>query len=921
MPRRGLVRFAPHAEHNNNTTTQEQLPRRGPVRFAANAEHNNTTQELLPERNRHCTYCRKYHTGVCIYGPKIGDSTSLNHLANEFDPLSLSTSTSSSVSEAPSPAEDPVELNQRPELLAQQSLLVDSMGSIEAAVNCPERVRNLAIIAHVDHGKTTIADRLLAKASMLRDQDVAKSCKMDTGKLEQEKGITIKATSTGLLYPDEQLLINLVDCPGHVDFNGEVSAALRVTDGALLVVDCIEGVCVQTEQVLRQALQEGVQPILFLNKLDRAITELQLEPEHAYIRLVSTIEAVNCIVREYHPQFELCPSKDNVIFGSGLFGWGFTLQSLARARGLQLSSRKLWGDRYYDKETSSFVKHRPSETTERTFVSMVLQPLYRLHEIGESDDESQLAAFVKRHGLPAPAAQPRCKDMVRAVLRQWLPCGDTIVGTAAEHLPSPVAAQHARVATLGSGLEGSDAYDAIQACDPNGPLIVYITKLAPMGKAEGKKLIALGRVFSGTVRPGDKVTVIDAQHGDRHSARIERVKMMMIDKRTELASAPAGSLIGLVGVQHVGTVVQDPTFPPMCGVALSVSPVVSVAVRPKKQSDIVKVVEKLRELVKTDNTLCIEHDRETGEHCLIGTGELHMQSALHDLGELLPDGVSVLPSEPSVRVRETVSIEGQVCLAKSSNKHNRIYARAVPLSPEVESLLETGTLTPQTEEKRRSEMLAELGWDRTEARRKVLRISGNNILVDCTDGLNVSEILEHLSNAFDSVMASGVLTSSPVSGVRMEIHNGTRWHQERVHRGPAQMVEPARRAFLASLLTAQPLLCEPILEVKVQVPEKWAQKVCSVLKLRRGIIIGYESDRLVTVLAHVPVDASFGMSSDLRKETSGYAFPQCAFSEWKQIPGYPTQPNTLAGSMLNKTRTRKMLPEDLPTLKDLADKL
>lgn len=245
----------------------------------------------------------------------------------------------------------------------------------------------------------------------------------------------------------------------------------------------------------------------------------------------------------------------------------------------------------------------------------------------------------------------------------------------------------------------------------------------------------------------------------------------------------------------------------------------------------------------------------------------------------------------------------------------------MPLAREVEALLESGMLSAQTDEKARAEMLAEAGWCRQEARRKVLRIYGNNILVDCTEGMNVAEILEHLVLGFESVMDAGVLTGSPVSGARIEIHNGTRWHQERAHRGPAQMVDPARRAFLAALLSAEPHLAEPILEVSVQVPDTLAQKVCSALKQRRGVITGYESDRLVTVVAHVPVDASFGMSNELRKETHGYAFPQCSFSQWQQVPGSPLEPQTLAAAMLNKTRTRKRLPDELPLLKDLVDKL
>eukprot|EP00658_Telonema_sp_P-2_P016651 TRINITY_DN16462_c0_g1_i1.p1 TRINITY_DN16462_c0_g1~~TRINITY_DN16462_c0_g1_i1.p1 ORF type:complete len:620 (+),score=173.95 TRINITY_DN16462_c0_g1_i1:390-2249(+) len=619
-------------------------------------------------------------------------------------------------------------------------------------------MRNLAIIAHVDHGKTTIADRLLAKASMLRDQQVAKSCKMDVGALEIERGITIKATSTGLWYPKEQLLINLVDCPGHVDFNGEVSAALRITDGALLVVDCIEGVCVQTEMVLRQALDEGVVPILFLNKLDRAITELQLTPEDAYQKLVGTIEAVNTIIREYDEALQVCPVRGDVIFGSGLFGWGFTLASMAAARNLGCSSKQLWGERYKDESTNKIVKSPPSAEAKRTFIDCILQPIYRLHTIADKGDVSQLSTFAVRHGLEMPAAEPRCKDMVRALLRSWLPCGDVIVATAGTHLPSPANAQQARAHRLGAGIEGTATFDAIQACDRDGALVVYITKLAPLSK-ESKKPIALGRVFSGTARAGDRVVVIDAAHGQVHTAKIERVKMMMVDKTIDLDSAPAGSLVGLLGVQHVGTVLSDVSMPPMAGLTLAVSPVGSVAVRPKRQADTNKLVERLRALVQTDRTLILDFDNETGEHCLIGTGELHMQSALHDLGELLPAGVEVCTGEPSVRCRETIKAIGPICLAKSSNKHNRVFARAVPLSAETEELLESGALTDQTEELRRADLLEGVGWCRSEARRKVLKICGSNVLVDCTEGLAIHEVADHLVSAFEAVTHGGVLTS------------------------------------------------------------------------------------------------------------------------------------------------------------------
>jgi elongation factor 2 len=167
---------------------------------------------------------------------------------------------------------------------------------------------------------------------------------MDTRDDEQARGITIKSTGVSLYYEvddtkvpkghsDNKFLINLIDSPGHVDFSSEVTAALRVTDGALVVVDCVEGVCVQTETVLRQALGERIKPILMVNKVDRALLELQLDQEEAYQSFSKTIESVNVIIATYRDEsmgdLQVFPDKGTVCFGSGLHGWGFTLVRFA----------------------------------------------------------------------------------------------------------------------------------------------------------------------------------------------------------------------------------------------------------------------------------------------------------------------------------------------------------------------------------------------------------------------------------------------------------------------------------------------------------------------------------------------------------------------------------------------------------------
>ena len=234
-------------------------------------------------------------------------------------------------------------------------------------------IRNMSVIAHVDHGKSTLTDSLIAKAGIIAGENAGNARFTDTRADEQERGITIKSTGVSLYYETDvatagdvqPYLINLIDSPGHVDFSSEVTAALRVTDGALVVVDYVEGVCVQTETVLRQALSEKIKPVMMINKIDRGILELQVDGETMYQNFQRVIENANVIISTY--EFEdmgesqqVDPTIGTVAFGSALFGWAFTLTRFANTYSEKFKldqaklMKKFWGDNYFNPALKQF---------------------------------------------------------------------------------------------------------------------------------------------------------------------------------------------------------------------------------------------------------------------------------------------------------------------------------------------------------------------------------------------------------------------------------------------------------------------------------------------------------------------------------------------------------------------------------------
>merc|ERR1711935_574618 len=361
-----------------------------------------------------------------------------------------------------------------------------TVDEIREIMDKKENIRNMSVIAHVDHGKSTLTDSLVSKAGIIAGSKAGETRFTDTRKDEQERCITIKSTAITLYYELAEVdmqwikqktngtafLINLIDSPGHVDFSSEVTAALRVTDGALVVVDCVSGVCVQTETVLRQAIAERIKPVLLLNKMDHALLELQLEQEDLFLTFQRIVENVNVIIATYADDdgpmgtVRVDPSNASVGFGSGLHGWAFTLKQFseiyASKFGVDVEKlmKKLWGENFFNPKTKKWAKVK-GDDNKRSFNMYVLDPIYKMFDAimnfkkEETDkllDRLELKGKMKHEELAMEG-----KPLMKAVMRSWLPAGDAMFQMIVVHLPSPVTAQKYRSANLYEGPADDEA--------------------------------------------------------------------------------------------------------------------------------------------------------------------------------------------------------------------------------------------------------------------------------------------------------------------------------------------------------------------------------------------------------------------------------------------------------------------------------
>ena len=548
-----------------------------------------------------------------------------------------------------------------------------TIDQIREIMDNQNNIRNMSVIAHVDHGKSTLTDSLIARAGIIAQEKAGDTRYTDTREDEAARGITIKSTGVSLYYEYDfedngkmgKFLINLIDSPGHVDFSSEVTAALRVTDGALVVVDYVEGVCVQTETVLRQSLQELIKPVLMINKCDRALFELKHNSETMYQNFLRVIENTNVIISTYMNEeamgdLQVYPDSGTVAFGSALHGWGFTLTTFAKMYAAKLKMEKsklikrLWGDNYWNPKSKKWSDQPEDEDVKRAFCANILEPLIKLANTvatGKKEVYQPLLQKLKIE-LKGDELELQGKYLMRKVMQKWITASEALLEMIILHLPSPRDSQKYRTVYLYQGPMDDECAKAMMSCDPEGPVMMFVSKMVPT--SDSGRFYAFGRVFSGKVRQGEKVRILGPNYKpgkqvDLHIKTIQRVVLMMGRKAEDVVDVPCGNTCALVGVDEAilkqGTISTSAQAHTIRSMKYSVSPVVRVAVNAKNPADLPKLVSGLIKMSKADPLVQVINT-ET-EHIICGSGELHLEICLKDLVEDYAK-VEITKSDPVV---------------------------------------------------------------------------------------------------------------------------------------------------------------------------------------------------------------------------------------------------------------------------------
>ena len=712
-----------------------------------------------------------------------------------------------------------------------------------------DQIRNFGVIAHVDHGKTTMSDSLLAYSGIIAPSAAGKALAMDFDKEEQARGITIYQANVTLHFTqkDKEYVINMIDTPGHVDFSGRVIRSLRAIDGAVVVCDAVEGIMTQTETVTRMALEERVKPVLFINKVDRLIKELRLTPEKMQQQLADVVSNFNQLIEtygepEYKEKWKVSIQDSSVTFGSAKDRWAINVD-LMKEKGL-------------------------------TFKDVI--------DAYQNDNVSDLV--------------------------EKAPLAEAILGMVVKHHPPPHVAVKYRIPKIWKGDLDSDIGKALLACSDDGPTIMMVVNMV-LDPAAGP--VAIGRLFSGTVKDGQTINIID----EKREGRIQSVNFFMGNIREQVGELGAGNIPALLGLTECragNTLSSIKGIQMFEGVKYVSEPVVQIAIEPKHPKDLPKLVDFLKQLTIEDPNLIVKIDQESGETIIAGMGVLHLDVAVHRIQDAK---LEIITSEPLINYRETVTGSCKPIMSKSPNRHNKIFMKVEPLEPEIANMLRTGEISDMKNKEFVADKLKEAGWD-TDTIKRIMKLdSRGNILINGTKGVQfVQESTDSINTGFEDVMKEGPLCREQMRGCKF-IFTHFVPHEDTAHRGLSQLGPASRRACMGALLTAGTTVLEPTLAIEVRVPTDLVGNVSTVINGRRGKVLDMSQKGAASiVIGEIPASETFTLSEAMRGQTAGRATWNTSFKEWTEVP------KSLFQEAISEIRKRKGLAPDPPHISDFIDK-
>jgi elongation factor 2 len=722
---------------------------------------------------------------------------------------------------------------------------------IKRIIKNQKNIRNIATSAHIHHGKTAFTDNLLAAAGKMSNKSAGD---LEAGMAtwqhadEQERLMTVDAANVSMVHSfnGEEFLINLIDTPGHVDFSGNVTRAMRAIDGTVVLACASEGIMPQTETVLKQALRERVKPVLFINKVDRLIKELKVTPEQMQTKFKKIIDEFNTLIAniaepEFKSKWQVNVADGSVAFGSARDNWALTVPFMRK-------KKITFGD------------------------------IYKIYDETLSEDER--------------------KDWAQKNASLFEVMLDVVV----THLPSPLEAQKYRIGRIWKGDVESEFGKQLLACNDKGEPSFVITRIV-IEPRSGKEVSA-GRCFSGTIHVGDELWLNLA----KKKQRVQQVLVYDGIRPEQVEEAGAGNVFAIAGiVSEVGETLTKTEQTPFEEIKHIFQPVITKSITVEKSVDLPKLVEVLRKVAKEDPSIKIEINEETGENLMSGMGELHLEIVEGRIRE--EKGVVVKTSNPIVVYRETVLKSSGPTEGKSPNRHNAFYLQVEPLDDAIAQAIEKGEINDGRIKKDKKDenllkTLLSLGVTHDEAR-QYRDIYLGNIFLDKTKGeVHIGEVIELILDSFEAVMKAGPLAREPCQRLKVSLVD-MKLHEDAIHRGPAQVYPAIRESLQFAFKNATPILAEPIQVHVIEIPTEFMGDVSKLITQKRGQMIDAKQEGIVSFIkAKMPVGEMIGWSSDLRSCTGGRGVSSLLDQSFERMP------NELQQKVIRQIRDRKGLAEN-----------